>query len=75
MKTNESEAYRTLEPLQGSEIPNFLGEYTCCSPETAATAFNYPDAILLEFIDLPTLADIQPPDLSITEIVMLKTRA
>jgi serine/threonine protein kinase len=75
MKTNESKAYRTLEPLQGSEIPNYLGEYTCCSPETAATAYDYPDAILLEFIDLPTLADIQPPDLSMTDRVTLKNRA
>jgi serine/threonine protein kinase len=74
-KTNESKAYRTLEPLQGSEIPNFLGEYTCCSPKSATTTFDYPYAILLELIDLPTLADIPPQDLSMTDRVTLKSRA
>jgi len=75
MKTNESKAYRTLEPLQGSEIPNFLGEYTCSHPDTVATGFDYPDAILLELINLHTLADIRPQDLNMTDRVTIKNRA
>ena len=74
-RSNELKAYRTLQLLQGSEIPNFLGEYTCRNPQTTDTAFSFPDAILLEFVDLQTLADIRPQDLSMTDRITLKDRA
>lgn len=75
MRSNELKAYQTLQPLQGSEIPKFLGEYTCRNPQTTDTAFSFPDAILLEFVDLQTLADIRPQDLSMTDRITLKDRA
>jgi serine/threonine protein kinase len=75
MKTNESKAYQKLEPLQGSEIPKFLGEYTCCHPDNAVMRIGYPDAILLEFVDLHSLADIRSQDLSTNDRDTLKNRA
>ena len=58
MKTNEANTDRMLELLQGSKIPNFLGEYTCRSQESATMVFDYPDVILLTLVNIQTLADI-----------------
>jgi serine/threonine protein kinase len=61
-KRIESKAYRRLHTLQQSVLPTFYGEYQY---ETSIPSkFGVMDAILVEYIDHPTLERLTPHDVS-----------
>jgi serine/threonine protein kinase len=73
-RSNETKAYKTLNQLQGTDIPIFYGEYKYQPPNDAPSQFSSAYAILLEVINHCTLGDIEPHDLAADEKGTLKDR-
>lgn len=74
LRSIETKAYKTLQPLQGTQIPTFYGEYKYDIPEDVPSQFSCADAVLLEVINHSTLGDIEPQDLAAEEKIALRDR-
>lgn len=65
-KETEVAVYNRLRSFQGKNIPHFHGDFRVRDQPDIASAYPV-HAILLQFIDLPSLTDSDPKDYSPTE--------
>lgn len=71
-KEAEVAAYTRLEPFQGRNIPHFYGEFRFHDQSDLASTYSV-HSILLQFINLPSLADFEPKDYSPSERNVIKS--